>query len=33
MGQKVNSNAVRLGISQGWKSSWFANSKQCIKKM
>lgn len=31
MGQKVNSNAVRLGISQGWKSSWFANSKQMYK--
>ena len=32
MGQKVNSNAVRLGISQGWKSSWFANSKQMYKE-
>jgi small subunit ribosomal protein S3 len=27
MGQKINANAMRLGINKTWKSSWFAGSK------
>ncbi len=28
MGQKINANALRLGINKTWKSSWFARSKE-----
>jgi small subunit ribosomal protein S3 len=32
MGQKVNANALRLGINKNWKSSWFSNSKEIYTK-
>ncbi len=28
MGQKVNPTGIRLGITEEWKSMWFANSRQ-----
>ncbi len=28
MGQKINANALRLGINKDWKSSWFARSDE-----
>ena len=28
MGQKINANALRLGINKDWKSSWFTSSKE-----
>ncbi len=27
MGQKVNPNGIRLGITRGWTSKWYANKK------
>ncbi len=32
MGQKINANAMRLGINKDWKSSWFARSKDQYAK-
>lgn len=32
MGQKINATALRIGINKGWKSSWFANSKDLYSK-
>jgi small subunit ribosomal protein S3 len=28
MGQKVNPNGIRLGITRGWTSKWYANKRQ-----
>ncbi|HOU76174.1 MAG TPA: 30S ribosomal protein S3 [Candidatus Dojkabacteria bacterium] len=28
MGTKMNATAMRLGVSKGWKSSWYATGKQ-----
>ncbi len=34
MGQKINANALRLGINKDWKSSWFASSnEQYVKNL
>ncbi len=32
MGQKINANALRLGINKTWKSSWFASSNALYSK-
>ncbi len=32
MGQKINANALRLGINKTWNSSWFAGSKDAYAK-
>ncbi len=32
MGQKINANALRLGINKTWNSSWFASSKDAYAK-
>jgi ribosomal protein S3 len=32
MGQKINANALRLGINKTWKSSWFSGSKEIYTK-
>lgn len=28
MGQKVNANGLRIGISRGWNSTWYADKKE-----
>ena len=33
MGQKLNSNAMRLGVNKTWKSRWFANEKNYTQQL
>ena len=32
MGQKINANALRIGINKDWKSSWFTSSQDQYSK-
>ena len=33
MGQKVNPNGIRLGITHGWNSNWYANTQDYAKRL
>jgi len=33
MGQKVNPNGIRLGITHGWTSNWYANKQNYAKRL
>ena len=30
MGQKVNPNGIRLGITKAWNSKWYAHNKDML---
>ena len=31
MGTKINANSMRIGVSKGWKSNWYATGNQYVE--